>query len=65
MKFFLYTIILFAIVLIGYNVTILDFNDLLDGDSAKAVLAIVGSLCIIVLMVILLVSRSIARKHQN
>lgn len=65
MKYFVYTIILFAIGLIGYNFTILDFNALLEGNSAKALLAIVGSLCVIVLMVILLMSRTIAAKQKS
>lgn len=65
MKYFVYTIILFAIGLIGYNFTILDFNALLEGNSAMALLAIVGSLCVIVLMVILLMSRTIAAKQKS
>lgn len=65
MKFFLYTIILLAVVLIGYNVTILNFNNLMEGDSAGAVIAIVASLCVIVLMAILLVSKRIAKKHEQ
>ncbi|MFZ0489510.1 MAG: hypothetical protein WCE57_09130 [Salegentibacter sp.] len=65
MKYFLYTIILFAIALIGYNFTILDFNSLMEGNSAKALLAILGSLCVIVLMVILLISRTISEKQKS
>lgn len=65
MKFFLYTIILLAVILIGYNVTILNFNNLMEGDSAGAVIAIVASLCVIVLMAILLISKRIAKKHEQ
>ena len=64
MKILIYSIILLAIVLIGYSSTILDFNSLLEGDSAKAVMAIIASLCVIVLMVILLLSRKISRKQN-
>ncbi|WP_372918856.1 hypothetical protein [Salegentibacter sp.] len=65
MKILIYSIILLAIVLIGYSSTILDFDNLLEGDSAKAVMAIVASLCVIVLMIILMLSRKIYNKQEN
>ncbi|MBO2543400.1 hypothetical protein J0871_03125 [Salegentibacter sp. BDJ18] len=64
MKLFIYTVIFLAVVIIGYSATVLNFDDLLKGDSATAVLVIVGSLCVIILMGILLTSRSIAKKHN-
>ncbi|MDR9455910.1 MAG: hypothetical protein RI572_00750 [Salegentibacter sp.] len=64
MKILIYSIILLAIVLIGYSSTILDFNSLFEGDSSKAVMAIIASLCVIVLMVILLLSRKISKKQN-
>lgn len=65
MKILIYSIILLAIVLIGYSSTILDFDNLLEGDSAKAVMAIIASLCVIVLMIILMLSRKIYNKQEN
>lgn len=65
MKILIYSIILLAIVLIGYSSTILDFDNLLEGDSAKAVMAIVASLCVVVLMIILMLSRKIYNKQEN
>lgn len=65
MKILIYSIILLAIVLIGYSSTILDFNNFLEGDSAKAVVAITASLCVIILMIILLLSRKIYKKQEN
>ncbi|MBE7641357.1 MULTISPECIES: hypothetical protein [Salegentibacter] len=65
MKLFIYTVIFLAVVIMGYSTTALDFDDLLKGDSGTAVLVIVGSLCLIVLMGILLTSRSIAEKHNS
>ncbi|MDT0642256.1 hypothetical protein RM553_05355 [Zunongwangia sp. F363] len=65
MKFFIYTIIALAVVLIGYNISILDFNNLLDGESGKASAAILASTCVIVLMAILLMSRTIAKKQKQ
>lgn len=65
MKILIYSIILLAIVLIGYSSTILNFNNFFEGDSAKAVMAIIASLCVIVLMVILLLSRKIYKKQDT
>ncbi|WP_037317979.1 hypothetical protein [Salegentibacter sp. Hel_I_6] len=65
MKLFIYTVIFLAVVIIGYSATILNFENLLKGDSGTAVLVIVGSLCLIILMGILLTSRSIAAKHNS
>ncbi|PRX44475.1 hypothetical protein SAMN05878281_2224 [Salegentibacter salegens] len=65
MKLFIYTVIFLAVVVIGYSTTVLNFDDLLKGDSGIGVLVIVGSLCIIILMGILLTSRSIAKKHNS
>lgn len=65
MKLFIYTVIFLAVVIIGYSTTALDFNNLLKGDSGTAVLVIVGSLCLVILMGILLTSRSIAEKHNS
>jgi hypothetical protein len=64
MKIFIYSIIILAIVLIGYHSSILDFDNLLQGESAKAAVAILASICVILLMAILLISRSISRKHR-
>ncbi len=65
MKILIYSIILLALVLIGYSSTILDFHNLLEGDSAKAGMAIIASLCVIVLMIILLLSRKIHKKQHE
>ncbi|WP_295180115.1 hypothetical protein [uncultured Christiangramia sp.] len=63
MKYFIYFIIFLAIVFIGVSVSSLDLNALLEGDSANALIVILASLCVIILMSILLVSRTISRKH--
>jgi len=63
MKYFIYFIIFLAIVFIGVSVSSLDLNALLEGDSANALIVILASLCVIILMSILLVSRTISRRH--
>ncbi|AVR44622.1 hypothetical protein C7S20_04715 [Christiangramia fulva] len=64
MKYLIYTIIFLAVVFIGISISELDFRDLLKGDSANALIVILTSLCVIVLMGIIMVSRSIAKKHN-
>lgn len=64
MKYLIYTLIFLAVVFIGVSISALDFQDLLEGDSANALIVIMTSLCVVVLMGILLVSRSIAKKHN-
>ena len=48
-----------AIVLISYNVTLVNFDNLLEGNSAIALIGIVASLCAIVLLMIFIASKKI------
>lgn len=64
MKYFIYTIILLSLVFIGISFSVLDFSNLTSGDSGNALIVILASLCVIVLMGILLVSRSISKKQS-
>jgi len=64
MKYFIYTIIFLAIVFVGISVPSLETSNLLEGDSGNALIVIAASLCVIVLMAILLVSRTISKKHS-
>ncbi|MCP9199041.1 hypothetical protein MKO06_03920 [Gramella sp. GC03-9] len=64
MKYFIYTIIFLALVFIGISVSVLDFSNLLVDESGQAMIVILASLCVIVLMLILLVSRGIEKKRQ-
>ncbi|WP_459212722.1 hypothetical protein [Aquimarina rhabdastrellae] len=62
MKLFIYFLIVAAFGLLIYNTTLLNFSNLLDGDSGVALIGVLASLCVIALMLILLVSRAIAEK---
>lgn len=64
MKFFIYFIIFLAVAFIGVSASALDFQAILEGDSANAVIVILSSLCVIILMSILLISRTISKKHS-
>ncbi|WP_299432931.1 hypothetical protein [uncultured Aquimarina sp.] len=65
MKYFIYLLIVIATSLIIYNATVLDFNNILKGDSKTALISILASACVIILLLILLVSRAIQQKRRN
>jgi hypothetical protein len=62
MKIFIYILIVFAIALIGYNATMLDFQNLLTEKSKIALISIVASVCAILLLWLLLISKKITEK---
>lgn len=64
MKYFIYFLILCAVALIGYNFSLLDFDNLLEGDSSTALVGILAAFCVIVLMLILLVSKRIEKENR-
>lgn len=65
MKFVIYTVIFLALVLIGFSISVINPSNLFEGDSANALIWMLAAICIIVLMIILLVSRKIQKKHQE
>ncbi len=54
--------IVFALALVAYNVTLVDFNNPLEGDSVIALIGIVASSCAIVLLLISMTSKKIQKK---
>ncbi|SFW38446.1 hypothetical protein SAMN02927921_01431 [Sinomicrobium oceani] len=65
MKYFILVLILAAIGLIAYNVTLVDFSAPLEGDSTIALIGIVSALCAILLLVIFSVSKKIQDKIKD
>jgi uncharacterized membrane protein len=65
MKIFTYILIFLAIVLIIFNITLLDFNHLLEGNSLVALIGIVASICAVLILLIFKMSKSLADKMQN
>ena len=55
-------LIVIALGLIAYNVTLLDFNNVLEGNSIIALLGIVASLIAIVLIIVFNTSKKIEKK---
>ena len=58
-------LIVLAVLLIAYNVTLVNFQNLFEGDSAIALIGIIASLCAIVLLLIYLTSRKIKDKMNQ
>ncbi|EOG6904010.1 hypothetical protein ACLH3R_000600 [Flavobacterium psychrophilum] len=65
MKIFTYIIIALAIVFIGINMTRLDFNNLLKGESLIAIIGIISIICAVVILLIFRLSKSIEDKLKN
>ena len=64
MKIAVYIFIAIAAALIVFNITKLDFENLLAGDSLVATISILASACVILLMIILLTSHKIRSKNK-
>lgn len=65
MKIFTIILSLLALGLIVFNFTKVDFNAPFEGDSIVAIITIVASLCVIVMMAILRVSKRIEKKVKE
>lgn len=60
-----FILIFIALGLIAYNVTLLDFNALFNGDSLIAAIGIVASLCAILLLLIFMTAKKIEEKVKK
>ncbi|SDM14182.1 hypothetical protein [Kriegella aquimaris] len=58
-------LITMAVLLIAYNVTLVNFENPLEGNSVIALIGIVASLCAIVLLLIYLTSKKIQKKIEK
>ncbi|GMN10220.1 hypothetical protein MTsPCn9_13650 [Croceitalea sp. MTPC9] len=58
-------LIFLALGLLAYNVTLLDFDTLFEGDSLIAAIGIVASLCAIVLLLIFMTAKKIEEKIKK
>ncbi|WP_159800327.1 hypothetical protein [Flavobacterium sp. MK4S-17] len=65
MKFFIYALMVIAVGLIVFNVTLLDFNNLLKGNSLIALIGIIASLCAVCILLIFRMAKSIDEKTRN
>jgi uncharacterized membrane protein len=58
-------LILSALGLIVYNVTLIDFENPLEGNSIIALIGIMASLCAIVLLLIFMASKKVQKKIED
>lgn len=64
MKIAIYVIMLIALALVIFNLTKVDWESPFTGDSTVAFIGVLASLCVIALMLILIISRKIAKKKK-
>lgn len=65
MKIFTSILVVLALALIGFNVTLLDFDHLLEGNSVVALIGIVASLCAVFILLIFRMSKIIQERTKN
>jgi uncharacterized membrane protein (DUF485 family) len=61
-KTFSIVLIVLALALIAYNVTLVNFSTPLEGDSTVALIGIMASLCAIVLLLLYITSKKVQKK---
>jgi hypothetical protein len=64
MKIFTTILVCFALILIVFNISLLDFNHLLEGNSMVAFIGIAASLCAVLILLIFKMSKKI-EEHMN
>ncbi len=65
MRIFIYILIVLSLVVIVYNATLLNFQDLFAEDGTLALIGIISAACVVVLLSILLTSKAIDRKNKG
>ena len=58
-------LILLALALIAYNITLVDFSNPFQGDSTIALIGILAPLCAIILLLIFVTSKKIDKKIKE
>ena len=65
MKYFIYTLLGLAVVMTGFNISQINFNDLFSAENNAAFIALLAALCVIVLCAILIISKKIEKIHTK
>jgi hypothetical protein len=65
MKIFTSILIGLALVLIVFNITLLDFQHLFEGDSVIALIGIGASICAVLILLIFRISKMIAERSNE
>lgn len=65
MKIFTSILVFLALALIIFNITLLDFNHLFEGNSIIALIGITASFCAVLILLIFRMSKLIQEKTKN
>jgi hypothetical protein len=65
MKIFTLSLVVIALALIIFNITLLDFNHLFEGNSMVALIGIAASFCAVCILLIFRMSKMIVEKTKN
>ena len=65
MKIFTSILVVIALALVVFNITLLDFEHLFEGNSVIALIGIAASLCAIFILLIFRMSKMIQEKTKN
>jgi len=65
MKIFTSILIILALALIVFNITLLDFDSLFTGDSLVGLIGIAASFCAVFILLIFRMSKMIEEKTKN
>lgn len=62
MKIFTNILVLLAVSLLIFNITLIDFKNPFDGDSAVAFIGVAASFCAVLILLIFRISKKIVEK---
>jgi hypothetical protein len=65
MKIFTLSLVVIALALIIFNITLLDFNHLFEGNSMVALIGIAASFCAVCILLIFRMSKMIIEKTKD
>ena len=65
MKIFTTVLVVIALALIIFNITLLDFDNLFDGNSMVALIGIAASFCAVCILLIFKMSKMIVEKTKD
>ena len=65
MKILINTLVLLAVALIIFNISMLDFKDQFHGDTAVAFIGIAASFCAVLILLIFRISKKIEEKMND
>lgn len=65
MKIFTTVLVIIALALIIFNITLLDFDHLFEGNSVVALIGIAASFCAVCILLIFKMSKMIVEKSKD